>query len=330
MLLPVIAMLSSLAEIPPPDTNTYYDCPAGQAVFSDTRVSISSQTTADYEIRLYTQPHCFFEDDGPGKRHTSNITGVKVFKAGKEIYSQTGYNLHVGYPQPSNLPVDAVLIKPGDDITGEGIPELLVSEWSGRGRCCLTFHLFRLGKEFMRLQDIPLLDADETAFVRLPARKGLVLATWDYSDFANFLGHFDGSPAGRVYLSFQDGGYRPDLVLMKATAPAPGVTDKCAELFKNSSLWKPHWHDAKPNQPKGMWYYATDLIYTGNAEQAWKFLDAAWGGSSTDKKKYLDDYRQRFKKSAYYPELMQLQQVPVSSAGQKIDWTKQCFAYLHG
>ncbi|HEY4127837.1 MAG TPA: hypothetical protein VGN70_07290, partial [Gammaproteobacteria bacterium] len=172
MSLLAIVMLTGLSEIAPLDPKSYYDCPTSQAVFSDPRVSISSQTTGGYEIRLYTQPHCFLEDDGPAKSHKNNITGIEVLKAGRKVYSQTGYNLHVGYPQPSSLPVDAVLMKPGDDITGEGMPELLVSDWSGRGHCCLTFHLYRLGEKFSRLQDIPLFEADESAFVRRPDHKG--------------------------------------------------------------------------------------------------------------------------------------------------------------
>src|SRR5262245_2719988 len=138
MSLLAIVLLSAMEIPPPPDA--YFDCPTGQAVFQDSRVSISHYTAGDYEIRLYTQPRCSFVQDGPARSHDS--TGIKVFQSGKEVYSYAGYNLRVGYPQPSNLPVDAALVKPGDDITGDGTPELLVSEWSGRNRCCLTLHLF--------------------------------------------------------------------------------------------------------------------------------------------------------------------------------------------
>ncbi|HEY1991071.1 MAG TPA: hypothetical protein VGH71_01325, partial [Gammaproteobacteria bacterium] len=82
MSLLAIMMLSGLTEIPPPPKG-YYDCPTGQAVFTDSRVSVSEFATGDYEIRLYTQPHCFFEGDGPVKTHVSNVTGVRVFRAGK-------------------------------------------------------------------------------------------------------------------------------------------------------------------------------------------------------------------------------------------------------
>jgi hypothetical protein len=211
------------------------------------------------------------------------------------------------------------------DFSGEGIPELLISEWSGGAHCCYSFHLFRLGEIFSKIQDIPLLDADESAFVRRPDVKGFVIATADYSTFAYFPNDFASSPAGRVFLNFQDGKFRLDTALMKAAAPKADETEKCAALFKPSRDWK-----GSGEQPLGMWYYATDLIYTGNETEAWRFLDAAWGGSDSDKKKYLDEYRSRLKKSVYYPELESLQKAPASNAGQKIDWTRQCFEYLRG
>ena len=289
------------------------DCIRGDALFK----KVVPQVTAfqDYQIKLYHQD-CDAEPE-------SRIAGFEIWKGGQRVYVQTGYSFALGYALEQDQPPDSVKPKLGDDFTGEGLPELLISEWSGGAHCCYTFLLFRLGETFNHIQDLPLLDADESAFVRRPGVKGLVLASFDFSAFAYFPKDFADSPAGRVFLSFQDGRFKPDTKLMKSNPPTDAEVVKCAGLFRPSRDWK-------DGQPSGLWYYATDLIYTGNAAQAWTFLDGAWGGSTTDKKKYLDDYRQRFKKSVYYPELMQLQQAPVSSAGQKIDWTKQCFAYLHG
>jgi hypothetical protein len=294
------------------------DCVKGEGIFK----ALKPQTTPfkDYEIRLYAQPDCDAEPE-------SRIAGLQILKDGKQVYVQTGYSFAPGYPLEQDQPPDSVKPAVGMDFSGEGLPELLLSEWSGGAHCCYTFHLFRLGTSFSKIQDIPLLDADESAFVRRPNVKGLVIASADYSAFAYFPSSFAGSPAGRVFLSFQDGRFRPDASLMKAGAPKAGEAEKCAALFKPSRDWK----DTKgAGQPLGMWYYATDLIYTGNEAQAWAFLDAAWGGSASDKKKYLDEYRTRLKKSAYYPELKSLQKAPLLPAGQKIDWTKQCFAYLRG
>ena len=289
------------------------DCVSGDKLFKEVRAE--SVAFKDYEIRLYHQ-NCEAEP-------ASRIAGVQILKAGKQVYVQTGYSFAIGYPLDQDQPPDSVKLTLGTDFTGEGVPGLSISEWSGGAHCCYTFHLFRLGETFSKIQDIPLLDADESAFVRRSNVKGLVLATADYSAFAYFPSSFAGSPAGRVFLSYQDGKFRPDAALMRSNAPAQTDVDKCAVLFKPSRDWK-------TDQPMGMWYYATDLIYTGNAVQAWSFLDKAWGGSAVDKKKYLGGYQQRLKKSVYHDDLMRLQEAPISAQSQKIDWFKQCFEYMHG
>ncbi|MGE5625032.1 MAG: hypothetical protein ACM3ZT_05740 [Bacillota bacterium] len=292
-------------------------CATGAAVFSQ----VQPQLTAfrDYQIRLYNQQDCDNEPDSP-------IGAVEILKAGKQIYAQSGYSFALGYPLDQDQPPDSVKPVVGMDFTGEGQPELLISEWSGGAHCCYTFHLFRLGQDFRKVQSIPLRDADESAFVRREGHKGLVLVSTDYSAFAYFPFDFAGSPAGRMFLSFQGGRFKLDTALMKANAPKPEDLAECARLFKKSRDWR----NKDQPQPLGLWYYATDLIYTGNADAAWKFLEAAWGGSTKDKAGYIGDYKARLRKSAYYPELMDLQKTPASGENQQIDWTKQCFEYMHG
>lgn len=273
-------------------------------------------TFKDYQVRIFDSKVC---DPSPFRARS----GLEILKSGKRVYARTGNSFALGYPLQDNQSPDSVKLKVGDDITGEGLPDLLVSEWSGGPHCCYTFHIFQLGDAFKRVQSIPLRDADESAFVTRPGVKGMLLNSSDYSAFAYFPSGFAGSPAGRILLRFQDGRFRLDQARLKANAPKPGETGRCAKLFRQSHEWK-------HSQPMGMWYYATDLIYTGNADEAWTFLDAAWGGSEADKTKYLKEYRARLQKSFYYRQLMQLQNAPTSNANQKIDWTKQCFEYMHG
>lgn len=293
-------------------------CPMGSAVFA--QPPATTVDFHDYEIRLYGNPDdCDAEPETP-------ISGIEILKAGKRVYAQAGYSFAIGYALEQDQPADSLKPVVGMDFTGEGKPGLLVSEWSGGAHCCYTFHLFQLGETFKKIQSIQLRDADESSFVRREGVKGLVLNSYDYSAFAYFPFDFAGSPAGRVLLSYQGGSFKLDSAHMKANAPAADEIDHCGRLFKKSRGWK----DQDQPQPLGMWYYATDLIYTGNAAEAWTFLDAAWGGSATDKKKYLDDYRKRLTKSLYYRELMDLQKAPTSATNQKIDWTKQCYEYMHG
>ena len=291
-------------------------CVMGDELFSHPELQSKRYAFQDYEVRFYANADCEAE---PGSR----IAGFEILKGGRRAYMQTGYNFALGYPLEQDQSPDSVKVGIGTDLTGEGEPDLLVSEWSGGSHCCYSFHLFRLGETFRKIQSIHLFDADESAFVRRPGVKGLVLNTADYSAFAYFPASFAGSPAGRVFLSFQQGRFRLDPGLMKAVAPGKDTIAKCAALFKKSRDWR-------GGQPLGMWYYATDLIYTGNQAAAFGFVEQSWAGSAADRDKYLGEYRRRLMKSIYYPELKLLQALGDTPGDQKIDWTKQCYAYLEG
>ncbi|HEY3847733.1 MAG TPA: hypothetical protein VGL95_11525 [Acetobacteraceae bacterium] len=165
--------LSLFALLPHPAAAA--DCATGEAVFKT--ATAQSTRFKDYEIRLYAQTDCQAQPE-------SRIAGLQIWKAGKQVYMQTGYSFALGYPLEQDQPPDSIKPAPGMDFSGEGVPELLISEWSGGAHCCYTFHLFRLGENFSKIQDIPLLDADESAFVRRPDIKGFVITTADYSAFA--------------------------------------------------------------------------------------------------------------------------------------------------
>ena len=307
-----LALISAFAISP----SAFSACITGDALFGHPELRTLSADFQDYTIRLYDDDVCDAKPDTPK-------AGFEIIREGKPVASGTGYSFALGYALQDDQSIDSAKVKIGDDITGEGIPDLLITEWSGGTHCCYTFHLFQLGAEFRMIQSIPLLDADEATFVRRRGVTGLVLIATDYSAFANFPSGFATSPAGRVLLSFQRGRFRLDPALMHATAPKASEIRHCAGLFKKSRGWK-----AGP--PMGMWYFATDLIYAGHERSALEFLKTSWGGRSSDRHKYLGEYRRRLRKSAYYPEIKLLQARSPSTIDQKIDWTKQCFEYMHG
>jgi len=293
-------------------------CPSAADLFSSPALITASADFKDYAVRLYSNQAC-------QKDAVKTVAGVEIRKAGKQVYKRVGRSFALGYYLEQDQPPDSVPLSIGTDITGEGQPELLVSEWTDRNaHCCLTFHIFRLGERFGEIASLPLYDADESAFVRRDGVKSLVLNSYDYSAFAYFPFDFASSPAGHVLLSFQEGRFKLDLEHMKANAPTPEELDRCAARFKASSAW----HQETRPQPMGVWYYATDLIYSGNAQAAWDLLDKGWGGSKKSEVKYLGDYRRRFAKSVYYPQLLALQASAAGSGNQKIDWTSQCAVYL--
>src|SRR5579871_3402577 len=155
----------------------FSDCITGDALFSHPELKTSESSYEDYAVRFYGDKTCEAEPE-------THIAGVEILKAGKRVYMQTGYSFSLGYALDHDQSPDSLPVPPGTDMTGEGTPDLLISEWSGGAHCCYSFHLFRLGGEFKKIQTIPVLDADESAFVKRPGIPGLVLVTADYSAFA--------------------------------------------------------------------------------------------------------------------------------------------------
>jgi hypothetical protein len=49
---------------------------------------------------------------------------------------------------------DAGLVTMGKDITGDGQPDLVISEWKGGANCCLVLHPFEIGKGFRKIATV--------------------------------------------------------------------------------------------------------------------------------------------------------------------------------
>ena len=65
---------------------------------------------------------------------------VQIFKDNKQVYLQKGFQFKLGL-QSDDMP-ESKLVKPGKDITGDGVPDLVVSEWSGGAHCCFVYNVF--------------------------------------------------------------------------------------------------------------------------------------------------------------------------------------------
>ena len=94
-----------------------------------------------YTVRLQTE--------GTGKQ----IYFMEILGSGKRVYSR-----HIKQGESGwlilNLGDDKYelhLPPPGKDINGDGIPDLVVEEFSGGAHCCSSYLIFSLGKEFKKL-----------------------------------------------------------------------------------------------------------------------------------------------------------------------------------
>jgi len=254
------------------------------------------ETLLPYVARVYSDPAA--KDDSDAY--------YEILKDGKPVYlqkaKQKGEKFYIGTMSKDDP--EAAQVKMGMDITGDRQPDLVISEWTGGTNCCLVLHIFEIGPTFRILGTIDTKFAGAGPyFVRLDKNlqtTGMAIQISDWS-FANWHADFADSPAPKVVLRFSDDAYRVSPDLMRDSAPTAKDLEARAALVRNyaPSAKGSAWPDAEVSPQ--LWAMMLDLIYSGNAGDAWKFLDKAWPPKIGGKEAFARDFRAQLAKSPYWP-----------------------------
>ncbi|MBI4841251.1 MAG: hypothetical protein HY803_09310 [candidate division NC10 bacterium] len=222
---------------------------------------------------------------------------LEVLRNGRRIYArrsreESGQFL-VGELHETNTPKERVSL--GKDITGRGVPNMVISEWTGGAHCCYFVYAFEIGKRFRRLAT---LDAGDGPldFEDLDRDGILEFLMRDWT-FAYWKTCFACSPAPRVILRFRSAAYRMAPNLMRRPPPTPAELATRAKELWESGKWK----EELPSPD--VWSVMLDLIYTGNARQAWEFIEMAWRPGVPGKEDFLKDFQVQLAKSRFWPDI---------------------------
>ncbi len=199
----------------------------------------------------------------------------------------------VGKLHGSPTPPERIAL--GNAIIGRGVPIMVVSEWSGGAHCCYTAHLFAMEHGVLKLLSLegqhgPL------EFQDLDGDGILEVIKRDWT-FAAWKAGIAQSPAPKVILRFTHGGYQlaPELMRKPPTPPAE-LAARATALQQRQE-----WQAGLP--PPEVWGAMLDLIYSGNARQAWELLDQAWRGEAAEKAEFLHEFRAQLATSPYWPQI---------------------------
>lgn len=151
----------------------------------------------------------------------------------------------------------------GRDITGKGISNLVISNWTGGAHCCHFLHIFELGKKLKKLvtveansSSVRLVDLDHDGFPEIEFLDGSI----DYL-FASFAG----SPGGRVVLKFKNNQYEVATNLMRTSLLDQKQIEKLK--MKLRSAFK---NEKNPELPYEFLSSMMDLSYSGHFDLALK------------------------------------------------------------
>lgn len=220
---------------------------------------------------------------------------VRILRDGEPEFTLRGWYLGVG----AKAAEGAQAVGVGEDITGEGIPNLILTEWTGGAHCCWRYHVFSLDPEDgpRVLTVIHAGHSDEAPFQDLDGdgRLECVLRDWT---FAYWKTCFAASPAPQVILCYRGGQYVVASHLMVKPAPGKAELMQLARRVRERpsvGRWSPG------SVPEEYWTELLELVYAGHETLAWKFADEAWPAECPGKQEFLAEFRQQLAESPYWP-----------------------------
>jgi hypothetical protein len=176
----------------------------------------------------------------------------------------------------------------GRDLTGDRSPDVVVRQYSGGMHCCSQATVLGLGPTLVNYGTIDGADGD-IEFDDID-NDGVMEAKVNDFRFAYWRDYaFVETQAPDVILRFRGGGYQPACDLMREDAPDNATLNRRARELTDG------WNAGNP--PAEFWGYAVDLIYGGQADLAWHWLDRAWPRAIGGKDEFLGDLRDKLRGS---------------------------------
>jgi hypothetical protein len=245
---------------------------------------VERKTFSDYEVRVFRD-----KQEGDGY--------FDILRKGKIVHRQEGWKFTIGHLYDDDPKYS--LIQMGKDITGDGVPNLVISEYSGGAHCCLSFEVFEMGAQLRHIDRIEAEDGDLSHFEDLDGDRSLecIINDWNFSYWKT---SFADSPAPRVILRYRNGKYRFAGDLMRKQSP---TNDEIAKMITKIHRYAP-WTVEEP--PPELWSYMLDLIYSGHAEIAWAFFEQAWPSSIAGKKVFLKEFQDQLTQSRFWKDVEKL------------------------
>lgn len=226
---------------------------------------------------------------------------VQVASGGKTVYSQSVDSFETfTLGQQEDAQDNIAAIANGTDVTGRGQPDMIVSLFTGGAHCCTMHSVFELAPQFKLLATLNDSNDDLAHFEReADGRYDYITADWTFGYWPTC---FACSPSEVVMLRWMSdkngGGFHLDMDRMKKPAPTT------AEWNKDLSAAQKVVAAADADSiGTTMWQTVLDLIYSGNSQSAWKFVDALGPKAQQAPLPALGDFCSLLKTSPYWPDL---------------------------
>jgi hypothetical protein len=216
-------------------------------------------------------------------------TRLSVSKGGEEVFSKNvGQYWFITVARGKQT---GTLKEPSTaDVTGDGIPDLVIEQSPRRLACCWSYTVLSLGPTFKEVASAGGFPSPMTfEDVNKDGRYELVGDDWTF---------FSWYASPRLILHLDKGEYRLATNLMRKRAPTNAELAAKARENKTATLY------AGFPVPPEIYRDMLDLIYSGNAPAAWKLLDQVLPSDDAAKKKFVEEITEQLKKSPYGAEIL--------------------------
>lgn len=238
---------------------------------------------------------------------------LQVTSGGKTVYSNSVDSFETfTLGQPGSAQDNIPVIRDGTDVTGRGQPDMIASLYTGGAHCCEMHYVFELAPQFRLLATLNDSNDDLAHFEReADGHFDYVTADWTFGYWPTC---FACSPSALVTLRWADdakgGGFH--LAMDKMQTPAPTTAEWNKELSAAQKVVAAGDADSIGTT---MWQTVLNLIYGGQSDQAWKFVDTLGPKAQQSPLPTLGDFCSRLKTSPYWQDLQPtLKDVPAACA----------------
>jgi len=210
---------------------------------------------------------------------------------------------------PSRSDVEPLLTELDQDITHDGIPNLVVREYSGGGHCCTVDHILSLEPDtLVAYQEIRYGHGAFMGqhFVQVDEDDALEIATEDWT-FAYWKMSFAESPAPAVTLHLRPSGTSGKQRWLFGNTAEPVSADRWRHLQDGArSLNGTVEGAASPRCLPELLSSTLDLIYTGNAIHAQEYVRLAFGRHEDKRLGFLVELALQINKSPILASVLEL------------------------
>jgi hypothetical protein len=246
----------------------------------------------------------FPQESQPNTERSWHFGHYRV-QASNDVIGSNGYRIYKDAEQvfaadPAGFDIISVSkgkqLRPNEptvtDITGDGIPDLIIEEYPRNPGCCFGYSIFSLGTKFRQISHLSGL-ATSLTFQDVNRDGIYEIVGEDWS----FLSHY-ASP--QIVFGYRNGEYQMATTLMRKAPPTPLVL--AARSRKLAAIVPPPGSAV----PYELYEYMLELVYGGNAQSAWQALERVWPKGKPGKAEFRQDFLSELEKSPFWPQIRRM------------------------